>query len=85
MAMSIGGENRLGHIERVHIERFADRSGMEREACLNLMANLCERIISLVPQVMSEVAAEGASGIDELANRLIPRVESHCKRTLQQL
>lgn len=40
LAMSIGGENRLGYVEKEHVARFADAAGIERERCLNLMANL---------------------------------------------
>lgn len=85
MAMSIGGENHLGFVDKTHVERFADMAALEREACLNLMANLCDRIVTFLPDAVAEAVEHGARGIDELASRLVPRVESHCRRTLQQL
>ncbi|MBR3328775.1 MAG: HipA domain-containing protein [Atopobiaceae bacterium] len=85
MEMSIGGENRLGHVSRGHVERFARLAGLDRQACLNLMANLCRRIVRSAGDVLSQARAEGLLGADELAERLLPRLESHCNRTLQQL
>ena len=85
MAMSIGGENRLGHVGRAQIERFADIAHMDRDACLNLMANLCGRILREARPIMSAIVKEGAQGADELAERLVPAVETHCRRTLQAL
>lgn len=86
MAMSIGGENRLGFVNKTHVERFADMDALEREACrLDLMANFCDRIVTFVPDVIAEAVEYGVRGIDELASWLVPRVESYCRRTLQQL
>ena len=85
MAMSIGGENRLGFVGREHIERFASMARIESEACINLMANLCMRIVANSARVVDEVASREVSGVDEIAERLLPRLESHCRRTLQQL
>ena len=85
MAMSIGGENRLGFVGREQVGRFAAMAGMEAGDCLNLMANLCERIMVSVPRVVSEMSAGGVGGVTELAERLLPRLESHCRRTLQLL
>lgn len=85
MAMSIGGENRLGFVQRIHLERFAHDAQMEPQDCINLMANLCQRIVHNAPDVLGRAQEMGAHGADELAERLIPRLESHCNRMLQQL
>lgn len=85
MAMSIGGENRLGFVGREHIESFALLAGIEPGACVNLMANLCERIVANSARIVEEAAARGVFGVDELAERLLPRLESHCRQTLQRL
>ena len=85
MAMSIGGENRLGFVRREHVERFAAMAGMEPEACVNLMANLCDRIVDSSAKIVSEAGSSGFEGLDELAERLLPKLESHCRRTLQYL
>lgn len=85
LAMSIGGENRLGFVGREHIERFAVSAGIAPASCFNLMANLCTRIMAQSSQVMEEAVALGIEGAEELAERLLPRLEAHCQRTLQQL
>lgn len=85
MPMSIGGENRLGHVGRREVERFAHDAGLDRDACLNLMTNLCTRIIAHAPAVLAEANNSKMTGSDELAERLLPRLEGHCMRTLQQL
>ena len=85
MAMSIGGENRLGYVGRREIERFADSARLARSTCRNLMANLCERIVTYAPEVLTQTSEDGMKGSDELAERLFPRLESHCRKTLQML
>lgn len=85
MAMSIGGENRLGYVGRREIERFADSARLARSTCRNLMANLCERIVTYAPEVLTQTSEDGMKGSDELAERLLPRLESHCRKTLQML
>lgn len=85
MAMSIGGENRLGFVGREHVTRFASLAQIETEECVNLMANLCERIVTSSTRVVEETSRRGFSGVDELAERLLPRLESSCRHTLQRL
>jgi len=85
MAMSIGGENRLGFVGRAHVSRFASMAGMESDECSNLMANLCERIMRHAEEAVDEMGEERIDGLDELAERLLPRLKSNCKRTLQLL
>ena len=85
MAMSIGGENRLGFVRSAHVERFASLAGLETSACVNLMANLCERILARAPAVIEEEERRRIEGLGELADRLLPKLESHCRRTLQGL
>ena len=85
LAMSIGGENRLGFVRRKHVERFAETARIERERCVNLMANLCRRIPSRAYDVLNETCERGIPGTEELAERLLPQLEANCARTLQQL
>ena len=85
MAMSIGGENRLGFVGREHVTRFASLAQIETDECVNLMANLCERIVTSSTRVVEETSRRGFSGVDELAERLLPRLESSCRQTLQRL
>ena len=85
MAMSIGGENRIGFLRGKHLLRFAEMAGLEADVCLNLMANLAQRLVERSGQVMDEIIAEGADGSQELAERLHPRIESNCHRMLRAL
>lgn len=85
MEMSIGGEDRLGFVIGKHVTRFARTAGIDRERCLNLMANLCERIPKGTESVLEEEIARGIPDIGELAERLLPKVRAHCDRTLQML
>ncbi len=85
MAMSIGGENRLGHVGGAHVERFAAAAGMDVARSFNLLANLCQRIPKSAHTVLEDARNRKLPGAEELAGRLIPRVEAHCTRILQQL
>ena len=76
-----GGGLRSG----VRRRRFARTAGIDRERCLNLMANLCERIPKGTESVLEEEIARGIPDIGELAERLLPKVRAHCDRTLQML
>ena len=85
MAMSIGGENRIGLVRREHLVKFAVMADLDADVCLNLMANLAQRLIDCSGQVAAEVVAMGVQGAQELAERLLPRIEHHCYRMLQAL
>ena len=85
MAMSIGGENRIGFLRRKHLLRFAEMAGLEADMCLNLMANLAQRLIERSERVADEIIADRADGAQELTERLLPRIESNCRRMLQAL
>jgi serine/threonine-protein kinase HipA len=84
-AMPIGRENRVGHVGREDIACFADTAQMDRERCVDLMAGLCERIIKRASEAADDALAPGADGADELVERLLPRLESHCRATLRRL
>lgn len=85
MAMSIGGENRFGYVGRDHVERFAQLAGLEAQSCVDLMANLCKRIERNARLVVNQAREDGIADVDELAERLLPRLEANCRRTIQQL
>lgn len=85
LAMSIGGENRFGYVERVHVERFAQMAGLEPQSCVDLMANLCQRVERNAREVIDLAREDGISEVDELAERLLPRLEANCWRTIRQL
>ena len=85
MAMSIGGENRQGMVGRTQVERFADVAHLDRQQCINLMANLSERILLHTDSAANDIALTNALGAEELAERLIPKLKAHCRLTLQKL
>ena len=64
---------------------FAGLAELGAEACVNLMANLCDRIVRSAQAIVGEAELQRAEGIDELAQRLLPKLESHCRHTLQGL
>jgi serine/threonine-protein kinase HipA len=56
LAMSIGGEYRMRFIERRHWERLADAIGADREALVELVADVVERI----PATLDEICGGAA-------------------------
>lgn len=82
-AMGIGGENRFGRVARSNIERFAESFVLGSELMIDLMANLANKILDELPGTAHDIARQ--TGADELIERLVPPIESLCKRTLQQL
>ena len=85
MAMSIGGENRQGRVRRAHVEKFADMAGMQRTRALDLMANLCARVSLQADAEAEQLVASGAQGAEELVDRLVPRLQTHCARIMRQM
>jgi serine/threonine-protein kinase HipA len=83
VAMSIGGENRIGRVGAGAIRRFASQSRLPERSCLDLMANLADAICRNIDGPFSEIGHSAAA--DELAERFVPRVREHCRHTLDQL
>lgn len=94
LAMSVGGENRVGRIGAGALERYVgagdpefaallDRAGLTLESCRALMADLAQE----VPVAMAEVFEEsaGVPGADELREHLLEPVVATCRRTLASL
>lgn len=94
LAMSVGGENRVGRIGAGALERYVgagdpefaallDRAGLTLASCRALMADLAQE----VPVAMAEVFEEsaGVPGADELREHLLEPVVATCRRTLASL
>lgn len=83
IAMSIGGENRLGFVGRGSIERFATVSDLPVDDCIELMAVLAR----MIPERFAEVLDQEASipGVNELRMRWEEPLVKLCKDTLAQL
>jgi hypothetical protein len=58
---------------------------LEADTCLNLMANLSQRLIDRSGQVAEEIISQGVTGAQELAERLLPRIAYQCQRMLREL
>lgn len=96
LAMSIGGENRVGRVGEGAIRRYAGANdselgerlaevGMTEDACLQEMGRLAESIPQAMEEVFEEACAARIPGALELSDRLLPRVEKNCARTLALL
>ena len=94
LAMSVGGENRVGRVGAGALERYVgagdsklaallDRAGLTLASCRALMADLAQE----VPVSMAEVFEESAGipGADELREHLLEPVSANCRRTLALL
>lgn len=82
-AMSIGGENRFGHVQRSNIERFANIAGLDPTTMIDLMGNLAEAIVREMPNIAARI--QSYEGAPELSKRLMSAIEGLCKRTIDML
>lgn len=85
LAMSIGGEYRMRFIERRHWERLADGIGSDRDALVELVTEVVERI----PDTLREVCEEAVDqGLDHpVLHRLRQEVGKHvsaCRAALRR-
>lgn len=80
MAMSIGGENRIGRLRRSNLQRFAEAASLQEKMMVDLMANLADAVIANLP-ILAEEAASIPSAT-ELTDRLFPKIRSLCENTL---
>ena len=94
LAMSIGGENRVGRVGAGALERYVggedpelaellDRAGLTLTSCRALMADLAQEIPVAMGEVFEESA--GLTGASELRERLLEPVAVNCRRTLALL
>ena len=82
-AMSIGGENRIGHLRGSVIDRFANNIGISPSETKDRIESLTLRIEGCLVETVGEF--RNADGIEELAHRLVPRIESLCRATRSNL
>lgn len=76
LAMSIGGENRVGWLRKSNLARFAKLHGLQTADLSLRVDELSELIKGNLEEALNGFA--GCSGIDELACRLIPRIRVLC-------
>jgi serine/threonine-protein kinase HipA len=85
LAMSIGGEYRMRFVERRHWERLADSIGAGRDALVEIVAELVERIPAALREVCEEAAGQGLS--HPVLDRLQEEVRKHasaCQAALRR-
>lgn len=78
--MSIGGENRFGHVRKGNIVRFAEDGCLDPGTMVDLMGNIADAILREPPGVTNEIA--DMPGGEELAERLASRIAELRERTL---
>ena len=94
LAMSVGGENRVGRVGAGALERYVgagdpklaallERAGLTLASCRALMADLAQEIPVSMTEVFEESA--GIPGADELREHLLEPVAANCRRTLALL
>ena len=94
LAMSVGGENRVGRIGAGALERYMgvgdpelaallDRACLTLKSCRALMADLAQEIPVSMEEVFEESA--GLPGADELREHLLEPVAANCRRALALL
>lgn len=80
LAMSIGGENRIGRLRRTNLQRFAESAQLEERLVFDLMGNLADAIIEKLPALEEEAGV--LEHADELLDRMLPPIKELCEKTL---
>ena len=94
LAMSIGGENRVGRVSSGAIRRYVgegdpdlgpvlERAGLTAGTCLAFMTDLAQEIPVALEEIFEE--SSGLPGADELREHLLPYVAANCRDTLALL
>ncbi len=88
LAMSIGGENRIGRVTRNSIKRYAEANDLARfdlgeAACVELMSELAQAVLDNLAEAFND--AQAAEGADELRDRLEEPIAELCRTTLGRL
>ena len=76
LAMSIGGENRLGRLTKGGVRRYAELNGLDGPECISLMGNLAGRLLRGLDPLRDELA--GIPGGNELSEKLTGPIERAC-------
>ena len=83
LAMSIGGENRVGLLQAKHIRAYADDANLDPQWCVDLMGTLCVEATRHLHEAFADV--QGIPGAEELEERLTPRLQRHCRQIIAAL
>ncbi len=83
LAMSIGGENRVGWLRRSSLERFARANRCDLQALIDRTEELAEAVKGNVEGALNEQRAQ--AGIDEVACALVPRITALCNAAMRNI
>lgn len=86
--MSLAGENRLGSISRNRLSRFVEINELrEYEIDGKLLADRLMFLAAALPVKLQSVleASSSIAGIDELGERLLPKVQNLCALSASRL
>lgn len=83
LAMSIGGENRVGYLRKSSIEELSRITGIKSDVLEHRILDITEQVRSQMLPTLEEFS--DAQHIDVLASRMLPRVEALCKQTNRSL
>ena len=89
-AMSIGGENRFGMVERKHIEKMVSTTclsdfGFEGEMLSNAMHLMAERIPPALDAAINELKDSGLASGEDVVRSMVHGVRAICSRTTERL
>lgn len=82
-AMALGGENRVGWLRRSSLKRFAESNQMSFSGLVDRTEELAEAIKENLDAAINALGT--ASGIDEVASVLIPRIQALCNATQRNI
>lgn len=96
LAMSIGGENRVGRIGASAICRYVgqnapelkerlEENGLSADVCIAEMGRLAKAVPTAMSEVLDDAERADLPGAAELGTRLLPNVEKNCAATSRLL
>ncbi len=83
LAMSIGGENRVGWLRASSLERLARTHGIDFAALADRVEELAEQVKENLEVSVNEFSS--CEGIDQLASLLVPRLRALCAATQRNI
>ena len=83
LAMSIGGENRVGWLRKTSLTKFAKMHGFDSDELADRVDVLAERVMTNVESAVNDFAS--CAEADRVASLLVPRVRGICKAAVRNV
>lgn len=77
LAMSIGGENRVGWLRKTSLAKLGRMHGYDPNVLADRVNVLADRVMDNIEPAVNDFAS--CEGADKLASLLVPRVRALCK------